>query len=249
MRINKQTKRTIMENVSCSLKNNPGIYIMVGLIVLAIFIGKSVSDFKAYDRIVSVKGLCEKEVNANQVIWPLVYKEVGNELESLYQSMNKKNETIIAFLKSKGITEEEISISAPDIIDMKAMMYQDRPAPYRYNITAVLTVSSNKVDKIRSIIVEQTDLLKQGIVITGGDYRYSTQYLFNGLNDIKPQMIEEATKSARVAAEKFAKDSESKLGKIRNANQGQFSITDRDANTPYIKIVRVVTSVDYYLND
>ena len=98
-------------------------------------------------------------------------------------------------------------------------------------------------------MTRQSDLLKQGIAISGGDYRFSTQYLFTKLNDIKPEMIEEATKNARASAEKFAADSDSKLGKIRTANQGQFSISDRDANTPYIKSVRVVTTVDYYLKD
>ena len=92
-------------------------------------------------------------------------------------------------------------------------------------------------------------MLKQGIALTGGDYRYNVTYDFTKLNEIKPQMIENATKNARIAAEKFAKDSDSKLGKIKTANQGQFSIVDRDANTPYIKSVRVVTTVDYYLQD
>ncbi len=96
---------------------------------------------------------------------------------------------------------------------------------------------------------EQAELLKQGIAITGGDYRYNVVYEFTGLNKVKPQMIEEATKNARVAAEKFAKDSESRLGKIKNASQGQFSISDRDANTPYVKNIRVVTTVDYYLKN
>jgi hypothetical protein len=85
------------------------------------------------------------------------------------------------------------------------------------------------------------------VAITGGDYRYNILYEFTGLNEIKPQMIEEATKNAREAAEKFAVDSGSRLGKIRNASQGQFTITDRDANTPFIKNVRVVTTVNYYL--
>ena len=83
----------------------------------------------------------------------------------------------------------------------------------------------------------------------GGDYRYNVQYDYTGLNDIKPQMIEEATKNARAAAVKFAKDSDSELGKIKRAYQGQFSIEDRDANTPYIKRIRVVTTIDYSLED
>lgn len=102
---------------------------------------------------------------------------------------------------------------------------------------------------MRKLISEQGELLKRGIAITGGDYRYNVSYEYTSLNKIKPGMIEEATKNAREAAEKFAKDSESKLGKIRHANQGQFSISDRDANTPYIKKVRVVTTVEYSLKD
>ena len=118
---------------------------------------------------------------------------------------------------------------------------------YRYNATSVITVTSKNVDKVRKLMSEQAELLKQGIAISGGDYRYNVVYEFTGLNDVKPQMIEEATKNARAAAEKFAKDSDSSLGKIRNASQGQFSISDRDANTPYIKSIRVVTTVNYYL--
>ena len=140
-------------------------------------------------------------------------------------------------------------INAPEIIDMKAERYSSQESTYRYNVTSVITVTSDKVDLIRKLISSQGELLKQGVAITSGDYRYNVQYEYTGLNKIKPQMIEEATKNARQAAEKFAEDSDSKLGKIRKANQGQFSITDRDANTPYIKKVRVVTTIDYSLED
>ena len=185
----------------------------------------------------------------DKVIWPLMYKEIGNDISQLYVSLENKNKAIKDFLMKNGISEDEITVSAPEIIDMKAERYVNENITYRYNATSVLTVSSGKVDLVRKLISEQSDLLKQGIVITSGDYRYQTQFLFTKLNDIKPEMIEEATKNAREAALKFAEDSDSKLGKIRTANQGQFSITDRDANTPYIKNVRVVTTIDYYLND
>lgn len=179
-----------------------------------------------------------------------MYKSLGNDLNSLYDDIKKSNQTIVQFLQEKGIDENEISINAPEIIDLKAERYSNNnDIPYRYNVTTVITVTSQKVDLIRSLISEQGELLKRGIAVTGGDYRYNVQYEYTGLNKIKPQMIEEATKNAREAAEKFAKDSESKLGKIRYANQGQFSITDRDANTPYIKKVRVVTTISYSLED
>ena len=132
---------------------------------------------------------------------------------------------------------------------MSAERYQSQPSPYRYNITSILTVTSDKVDLVMSIISSQSVLLQKGVALLAGDYQYQTQFVYTLLNDIKPVMIEEATKNAREAAEKFAKDSNSKLGKIKSANQGQFSIVDRDANTPQIKVVRVVSTVEYMLRD
>lgn len=225
------------------------VVIAIGLLLLGVFIERGISSFANKDRSVNVKGLAEMEVEADKVTWPLVYKSLGNDLIGLYEQINKSNKTITQFLKGKGIEEKEISINAPEIIDMKAERYNNQESSYRYNVTSVITVTSDKVNLIRELISSQGELLKQGVAITSGDYRYSVQYEYTGLNKIKPQMIEEATKNARQAAEKFAEDSDSKLGKIRNAYQGQFSITDRDANTPYIKKVRVVTTIDYSLED
>lgn len=226
-----------------------GLSVGVGLFLLGLFVRGGMNDFKSFDRVVNVKGLAEMEIPADRVIWPLMYKEIGNDLSALYTVMGRKNQAIIAFLQKNGVEASEISVSAPEIIDMQAERYSENKPLYRYNVTSVLTVTSDKVDKIRKLMTEQTDLLKEGIAVTAGDYRYSVQYLFTKLNDIKPQMIEEATRNARASAEKFARDSESKLGKIKTAYQGQFSINDRDANTPHIKSVRVVTTIEYYLKD
>ena len=225
------------------------IVLAVGLTALGIQIKQGIDNFVDKDRIVTVKGLAEMEVPANKVTWPLMYKEVGNDLSTLYNKISHTNKAIVDFLKQKGITEDEISINAPEIIDMQAERYVGENKTYRYNVTTVITVTSNKVDLVRSLISEQGELLKQGIAITGGDYRYNIQYDYTSLNEIKPQMIEEATKNAREAAQKFAKDSDSELGKIKRAYQGQFSIENRDANTPYIKRIRVVTTIDYSLED
>ena len=216
------------------------IILAIGMLIMGYFIKNGLDTFAGKDRVVTVKGLAEMEVPANKVTWPLMYKEVGNDLPALYNKINNTNQTIVTFLKQKGITEQEISINAPELIDLQAD---------RYNITTVITVTSDKVELVRNLIKEQSELLKQGIAITGGDYRYNVQYDFTGLNAVKPQMIEEATKNARAAAIKFAKDSDSELGKIKRAYQGQFSIEDRDANTPYIKRIRVVTTIDYSLED
>ena len=222
----------------------------LGLIILGFSLHHGIAMYGERDRGVSVKGLAEMEVPADKVTWPLVYKSLGNDLNILYNDLKKSNQTIVQYLKSKGISENEISINAPEIIDLKAERYASNTAThYRYNVTSVIIVTSNKVELIRTLISEQGELLKQGIAVAGGDYRFNVQYEYTGLNSIKPQMIEEATKNAREAAKKFAKDSDSRLGKIRRASQGQFSISDRDANTPHIKKIRVVTTIDYYLED
>ncbi|HHV03396.1 MAG: SIMPL domain-containing protein [Bacteroidales bacterium] len=223
--------------------------IAVALVIMGISLKKGLDGFSGRERTVNVKGLSEMEVPADKVTWPLVYKEIGNNLQDLYVRISKNNDALIEFLTSNGIREEEISVNAPEIIDMSAERYNTTPPPYRYNVTSVITVSSSKVDLVRQLISNQGELLRQGIAIIGGEYRYNTVYYFTGLNDIKPRMIEEATRNARAAAEKFAQDSNSKLGKIKNASQGQFTITDRDENTPFIKNVRVVTTVNYYLKD
>ena len=225
------------------------IVLAIGMTALGIQIKHGIDNFVNKDRVVTVKGLAEMEVPANKVTWPLIYKEVGNDLTTLYNKISETNKTIVSFLKKKGISEDEISINAPEIIDMQAERYNNNPITYRYNVTTVITVTSSKVDLVRSLISEQSELLKQGIAIIGGDYRYNIQYDYTSLNEIKPQMIEEATQNARKAAQKFAKDSDSELGKIKRAYQGQFSIENRDANTPYIKRIRVVTTIDYQLED
>lgn len=225
------------------------IIISIGLFLIALFLKNGLEDFSNKDRVVNVKGLAEMEVAANKVTWPLMYKEIGNDLTALYNKINSSNESIVNFLKENGLEENEITVNAPEIVDMNADRYSSNQNNYRYNVTQVITVASTKVDLVRQLINEQSELLKQGIAITGGDYIYRVQYEYTDLNSIKPQMIEEATKNARSAAEKFASDSESKLGKIKRASQGQFSITNRDEFTPYIKKVRVVTTIDFFLED
>ncbi len=222
----------------------------VGLVILGMCLRSAIIGFKDRDRFVTVRGLAEMEVPANKVTWPLIFKDLGNDLPQLYSKISEKNKAIVSFLKAQGITEEEISINAPEIIDMAAERYgANNNVPYRYNVTSVITVTSAKVDQVRRMMEQQSELLKQGIALTGGDYRYNVSYDYTDLNKIKPKMIEEATQNAREAAQKFAKDSDSRLGKIKVARQGQFTITDRDPNTPFIKSVRVVTSVDYFLED
>lgn len=225
------------------------LILAIGLMVGGTFVQNGLRKLSTRNRVVTVKGLAEMEVKADKVTWPLVYKVLGNDMSVLYNEIKDSNRKITEFLKSKGIKDEEININAPEIIDTQAERYNSSVQPYRYNVTTVITVTSKQVDLVRKLINEQSELLKQGIAIISGEYRYNVTYAYTSLNDIKPKMIEEATKNARMAAEKFAKDSESSLGSIQKAYQGQFSIENRDEYTPYIKQVRVVTTIDYTLED
>lgn len=221
----------------------------IGLMLLGIFIRNGFGQLSSNSRVVTVRGLSEREVDANKVTWPIVSKFVGNDLAQLYSEVETSNNAIVSFLKSNGISAEEFSVNAPQVQDRQADNYSNQPAPFRYNVTSVVVVTSSQVDKVNKLMAKQSELMAKGIAIVAGDYNYQTLYEFTELNKIKPDMVADATKNARQAAEKFAQDSKSNLGKIKSASQGQFSIEDRDQYTPYIKRVRVVSTIEYYLKD
>lgn len=234
--------------MTTSEKIVPAAIIAISVVIAGLSLRSGIVTFKEMDRKVSVKGLAEREVKADKVTWPLIYKEIGNDPSEMYDRLSSKNKRVITFLKSAGIKDSDISVNPPVISDRQADNYGNEIMNYRYKATSVITVTSSEVDKVRQLMRRQSELMKQGIAIVSEEYgNNSITYEFTGLNKIKPEMVEEATKNARTTAQKFAEDSDSKLGDIRNAQQGQFSIEDRDANTPYIKKVRVVNTVEYSL--
>lgn len=231
-----------------AMKITMALVIALGLLALGLCIRSGLRAIPDSQRTVDVRGLATREVPANRVTWPIVFKQVGNDLPTVYEQVSSTNDAIVKYLKDNGISDSDISISAPSMTDLTTDRYNTQPLPYNYSVQSVVTVSSDKVDKVRELINRQGELLRRGIAIQS-DYSYPITYEYTELNSIKPEMIAEATKNAREAANKFAEDSESTLGKIKSAYQGQFSIEDRDNYTPYIKTVRVVTTLTYFLED
>ena len=221
----------------------------VSIVILGFCVKWGIDDFANKDRKVSVKGLSEREVDADKVTWPILSKELGNNLPELYNRIAVTQGKIKKFLMSNGVKENEINVNAPVVIDLNADQYNTNQRAYRYNITSIVTVTSRNVKLVRSIIARQGELLKEGIEIVDGGYENPVKYEFVSFNSMKPKMMEEAIANARKTAEQFAKNSESKLNKIVSADQGQFSIDNRDSNTPYVKKVRVVTTITYSLKD
>jgi hypothetical protein len=226
-----------------------GLFICIGLAVLGYSLAASIRHVKSLDRTVTVKGLSEREVEADIAIWPIKFDEASNDLEALSSAIQSKNRAIVRFLEQAGFDESEISYSAPAIVDKQAQGYSPVEAKFRYSASSTISVYTTSVELVKNTRMRLVELAQQGIAISGQDYQTRTEFIFTGLNDIKPDMVEEATKNAREVAEKFATDSNSRLGKIKKARQGQFSIVDRDSNTPHIKKVRVVSTIEYYLSD
>jgi hypothetical protein len=227
-----------------------GAFLFAGLTSLGILLGNALIEFKQYERTVTVKGLSEREFEADIVIWPIQFTEASNNLQDLYVSIDAIKTTILNFLTANGISADEISFAPPAVTDKSAQQYTTQAkADFRYTALQTVTVYSANIRGVQQVMNKLSELGKKGIVFSGGSYQSQTEYVFTRLNDVKPDMIEEATRKAREVAQKFAADSQSVLGKIRKASQGQFSINPRDKNTPHIKKVRVVSTVEYYLSD
>jgi hypothetical protein len=227
-----------------------GLFLLLGLGALGALLGHAALRFKAMERTVTVKGLSEREVPADVVLWPIQFTAADNDLVQLYEKLESQASEIRAFLLEQAIPAQEITVSPPAIVDRLAQPYGgNAQVPFRYSAVQTVSVYSTGIDTVRDAISSLAELGRSGIVFKGAEYGNQTQYLFRRLNEIKPAMVEEATRNARSVAEKFAADSESRLGKIKRAHQGQFSISSRDIQTPHMKKVRVVSTVEYYLSD
>lgn len=223
----------------------PSLLIALSIVILGLCLKSGIDNFTFRDREVTVRGLAERQVMANEVTWPITFNIAGDDLTAIYDNVSRTDSIIVRFLTSSGITRDEISVAPPSTYNAAANQYGSSTFKYKYSLESTVTVTTKKVDKVRELLGRQAELLKEGVAFSNSyiNYRYTD------LNAIKPAMIEEATKNARLAADKFAADSHSKVGKIKTASQGQFTIDDSDSSTPWLKNVRVVSTIVYYIED
>jgi len=219
--------------------------IAVGLICLGWFIKAGIDDFANKDRHVTVKGLAEREVPADKVTWSISTKVTGNDLPTLYEGLNVQTDKIKNFLTQNGLDAKEITVNPPSISDLEAREWGENNKNFRYIISTTITVATSKVEEVNKAIFKQAELLKQGVAIENS----FSNYEYASFQQMKPEMMSEAIKNAQKTAEQFAAASNARLGEIQTAGQGQFEIDDRDENTPYIKKLRVVTTITYSLKD
>lgn len=226
-----------------------GLFLAAGLAGMGYFLSEAILKFKTADRIITVKGLAEQEVDADLVIWPISFTNVNNDLNEIQQKIAADKIAIREHLVKSGLKNEEITDLQPVITDYQAQSYMattDKQPLYRYMSQSVITIRTNQVALAMRIMETIDELFKKGIVLNK-NYELQPEFLFMGLNKIKPEMISKAIHVARETAEQFAKDSNSSVGAIKGARQGFFEITNRDINTPHKKNVRVVINVDYLI--
>jgi hypothetical protein len=240
-----------MKDNSFSASAILGITLGLGLVIAGFFVGDALYKARASERYVTVKGLAERIVKADLAIWPLTFKETDNDLVRLQRKVDTNRKAIREFLVGAGFSEAEISESPVDIMDFEAQPYiqPGENRQYRYMAQATLILRSPNVALVKQAMERSGELVSGGIALVGSEYGQRAEFLYTSLGKIKPEMIAEATQDARRAAEQFARDSGSETGAIRKATQGLFSIEDRDRFSPDQKHVRVVTTIEYYLDD
>lgn len=223
------------------------VAVVLTALILAIGLNVAVDRFRATERFVTVKGLAEREVRADLAIWPVTFAATGADPASAQASLTAAERRVRAFLGARAFEDAAIGKGPPRVTDARTQGYGNPvPDAERFRAELTLTLRSPRVDAVRDAARAADELVAEGVLL-GAQWGDAVQYLFTGLNEIKPPMIADATKDARAAARRFADDSGAAVGGIRRATQGYFSIADRDAWTPEIKRVRVVTTVEYFL--
>ena len=226
------------------------VVLALAIVIAGYFVGNMHKTGKQYDRYVQVKGLSEREVEADLAVWPINIVLTGNDLATLKGQLEKQNEDVYQFFVDQGFNPDELTRGMVNITDANANQYNNAPNNrFRYVAQSDFTVRTREIEKLQKALEASLELMSKGIVLGSKNQWRPIEYVFTGLNELKPSMIEEATKNAREVAEKFARDSNSEVGEIRIARQGLFSINDRDQNTPQIKIVRVVSTFDFQLKN
>jgi hypothetical protein len=240
-----------------------GLLLAIGLTVGGLLLGTRIRDFKRADRYVEVKGLVERTVKSDSATWPISFSEAGDSLPAVYAASEKDKAAVISFLQAQGFAASDLTLGSISVTDRSIQQFNSTQHGPRFVVEQTITLQSNDVDKVASANSHTADLIRAEVVIQSGGNGSGVVYKFNGLNALKPDMITEATRNARASADRFAADSGSQVGAIRDANQGVFSISsagqgsstgddngfsaDQQADSSIMKKVRVVSTIDYYL--
>ncbi len=236
-----------------------GVCLLLGLPLAGYFAGRGTERFRSGNRTVTVKGLVEKEVRADRAIWTLNLRRAGADLKEAQARIGADRAAALAFLKKQGFPDSEIERSPIRTIDKRAREYGQPQGsdPTRYILTTSLVVTTGDVERVRSALGSTDELLESGVLLDGEEGgRANPRFVVSKFNDLRPQLLAEATKSAREMAQQFAADSGARVGGIRSANQGLIQIFGSDGNdesgafsptSTVMKRIRVVSTFEFAL--
>lgn len=231
--------------------------IAAGVVLAGWFVGRGFERGRLGDRFVTVKGLSEREVEADLAIWPLQFVSADDDLGAAQARLDRNVRRTIEFLADRGIDTTAVARQGLRVTDAEANLYRPTTPTVRYVVAQTLIVRSDDPHRVLAASQSVGELVQSGVAVSSGP-EYGPggpTFLFTRLNELKPEMIAEATARGREAAEQFAADSRSRIGGIRRASQGVFEILARDP-APGIdeaqqlhKRVRVVSTIEYHLRD
>lgn len=229
-----------------------GIFVAVGLSLAGYFVSQTLYRAKVALNTAEAKGLAEKRVTADTANWSVGFTVRGasrKDIPRLYKEAEQHQKTISDLIKQNGFDAEEIDLGVLNYNYQEYRDDQQKLVDQIHTISGSINLETTKVAKIGEVRASVNKLIAQGIDIDNK----TPAYRFTRLNEIKPDMLREATKNARLAANEFAENAGVQVGGIQSARQGSFYV--RDAGEEYgdtVKIdkdVRVVTTITFYLTE
>jgi len=231
----------------------PALIVGAALAFAGWSVGQGVEHFRSADRVVTVKGLAELNVKSDFGIWTLIFRRGGDEFGEVQRALSVDRDRILAFLREQGFESGEIEIQPLQVQDLLAREWASRDVGLRFNGQGRLLVKSARVDVLARTVNRLDPLIQAGIQFDSAQQgQAGLRYQLRGFNEVKPRLLEEATRNARTQAAKFAADAGAALGRLKNANQGVIRVVDddggdMDSGRTLGKRLRVVSTFEYAL--
>jgi hypothetical protein len=237
-----------------------GLCLLLGLSAAGFLVGRGATRFRADTRVVTVKGLVEREVKADRAVWALGLRRASETLADAHTRISADRDAVVAFLRKQGFADAEIERRPTRTVDKLAREYAQPQAGdrFRYVVTTSVVVRTDSVERVQTALGSTEELLKAGVALDGEREGggANPRYVVSTFNELRPALLADATKNARATAQQFAADSGAQVGRIRSANQGSiqiFGLDGGDESAPFsptstpIKRIRVVSTFEFEL--
>jgi hypothetical protein len=215
-------------------KNIPAILFALAIIIASFILGNAVINRNRPQGTINVTGLGESNFTSDLIVWEGNFSRESKDLTSAYSDLESDKKAVTAYLKSKGIPENQLVFNAVTTSPQYKQNYSNDGRFLGQNFTGYqlnqsLKIESKEVEKVEKISREITELLNQGITF----YSQNPRYYYTELESLKLEMIAKATEDATIRAERISENSKGSLGDLISANMGIFQITGQNSGEDY----------------